>query len=54
MTSRPSPSTWNTWLSTRGLASRLAENLGGPCYTLGQLHAELLYKTVRQEIDTPR
>ena len=38
----------------RGLASRLAENLGGPCYTLGQLHAELLYQTVRQEIDTPR
>ncbi len=37
----------------RGLASRLAENLGGPCYTLGQLHAELLYQTVRQEIDTP-
>ena len=35
----------------RGLASRLAEKLGGPCYTLGQLHAELLYQTVRQEID---
>jgi len=35
----------------RGLASRLAEKLGGPCYTLGQLHAELLYQTVRQELD---
>ena len=38
----------------RGLASRLAEKLGGPCYTLGQLHAELLYQTVRQEMETPR
>jgi magnesium chelatase subunit ChlD-like protein len=35
----------------RGLASQLAHQLGGPCYTLGQLHAELLYATVRQEID---
>jgi magnesium chelatase subunit D len=35
----------------RGLATQLAYQLGGPCYTLGQLHAELLYATVRQEMD---
>lgn len=35
----------------RGLATQLAHQLGGPCYTLGQLHAELLYATVRQEMD---
>ncbi|MAS37061.1 MAG: hypothetical protein CL610_23880 [Anaerolineaceae bacterium] len=35
----------------RGLATQLADKLGGPCYTLGQLHAELLYATVRQELD---
>lgn len=35
----------------RGLAAQLARQLGGPCYTLGQLHAELLYATVRKEMD---
>mgnify|MGYP005846999191 CR=1 FL=1 len=35
----------------RGLASQLAEQLGGACYTLGQLRAEVLYETVRREID---
>jgi magnesium chelatase subunit ChlD-like protein len=35
----------------RGLATQLAHCLGGPCYTLGQLHAEVLYETVRKEMD---
>jgi Mg-chelatase subunit ChlD len=35
----------------RGLAAQLAEQLGGPCYSLGQLRAEILYKTVRNEMD---
>ncbi len=35
----------------RGLAAQLAEHLGGACYTLGQLRAEVLYQTVRREID---
>ena len=35
----------------RGLATQLADKLGGPCYTLGQLHAEILYQTVKQEIE---
>jgi magnesium chelatase subunit D len=34
----------------QGLASKLAERLGGPCYTLAQMKAELLLATVRQEI----
>lgn len=34
----------------QGLASRLAERLGGPCYTLGQMKAETLLETVRKEI----
>jgi magnesium chelatase subunit D len=34
----------------QGLASKLAECLGGPCYTLGQLKAETLLETVRGEI----
>ena len=36
----------------RGLAAQLAEQLGGPCYTLSQLRAEVLYQTVRREIDS--
>jgi Mg-chelatase subunit ChlD len=36
----------------QGLAVRLAERLGGPCYTLGQLRAETLLETVRAEMDT--
>jgi magnesium chelatase subunit D len=35
----------------RGLANQLADKLGGPCYTLGQLKADILYQTVRQEMD---
>lgn len=35
----------------QGLASRLADQLGGPCYTLAQLKAETLLQTVRAEID---
>ena len=35
----------------RGLASQLAHQLGGPCYSLGQLKAEILYETVRKEMD---
>ena len=35
----------------RGLATQLADKLGGPCYTLSQLHAELLYETVKREIE---
>lgn len=35
----------------QGLAVRLANRLGGPCYTLGQLRAETLLETVRSEID---
>ena len=35
----------------RGLAAILAEKLGGPCYTLGQLKAETLLATVKQEIE---
>lgn len=34
----------------QGLASKLAERLGGPCYTLGQMRAETLLETVRQEM----
>lgn len=35
----------------QGLARRLAERLGGPCYTLSELKAEVLYATVRKELD---
>ena len=34
----------------QGLATKLADRLGGPCYTLAQMKAELLLATVRQEI----
>lgn len=36
----------------QGLADQLAERLGGHCYTLDQLHADALLKTVRRELDT--
>ena len=39
-------------LFDQGLADRLAESLGGPCYRLDQLRAEALYATVRQELDS--
>jgi Mg-chelatase subunit ChlD len=35
----------------QGLASKLADRLGGPCYTLGQMRAETLLETVRAEMD---
>lgn len=34
----------------RGLAQELANALGAPCHTLGELKAEALYQTVRQEL----
>lgn len=35
----------------QGLAHALADRLGAPCYTLQQLKAEHLYRTVRKEIE---
>jgi Mg-chelatase subunit ChlD len=35
----------------QGLANQLAERLGGPCFTLGDLRAETLYQTVKQQLD---
>ncbi|MBL8163705.1 MAG: VWA domain-containing protein [Anaerolineae bacterium] len=35
----------------QGLAAKLAERMGGACYSLGQIRAETLYQTVRQEMD---
>jgi magnesium chelatase subunit D len=35
----------------QGLAKGLADHLGGPCYTLSELRAEILYQTVRQELE---
>jgi Mg-chelatase subunit ChlD len=37
----------------RGLAQALANELDAPCYTLHQLRAETLYRTVRGEIKIP-
>lgn len=36
----------------RGLAQELAEALGGPCYTLRELKAEELYRTVKDELES--
>ncbi len=36
----------------QGLASKLAERMHGPCYTLAQLRADTLLETVRKEMDT--
>ncbi len=38
----------------RGLAQQLAVAVGGPCYTLPELKAEALVKTVRQELDSSK
>ncbi len=35
----------------QGLAQQLADKLGGPCYTLAELHATALYEAVRNELD---
>ncbi len=34
----------------RGLAQGLADELHGPCYTLGELKADTLYRTVKDEL----
>lgn len=36
----------------QGLANRLADHLGSPCYTLHDLKAEHLYRAVREELDS--
>ena len=38
----------------QGLAQALADHLKAPCYTLNELKAETLYKTVRDEMDSSR
>jgi Mg-chelatase subunit ChlD len=38
----------------QGLAQGLADHLKAPCYTLSELKAESLYKTVREEMDLGR
>ncbi len=35
----------------QGLAPRLADRLGGPCYALSELKAEVLYETVKHELE---
>jgi magnesium chelatase subunit D len=35
----------------QGLAQQIADAMDGPCYALAELKAELLYQTVRQEMD---
>lgn len=35
----------------QGLAAKLAERLGGPCYTLAQMRAETLLQTVREAME---
>ena len=34
----------------QGLAAKLADRLGGPCYSLAQMRAETLLDTVRSEM----
>jgi len=34
----------------QGLARQLSERLGGPCYSISQLHAQILYETVKDEL----
>lgn len=35
----------------QGLAQQLASQMGAPCYTHAELEAEILYRTVRDELD---
>jgi Mg-chelatase subunit ChlD len=35
----------------QGLAQQLADRMGAPCYTHAELKAEILYQTVRDELD---
>jgi magnesium chelatase subunit D len=37
----------------QGLAQALADHLEAPCYSLGELKAESLYQTIRQEMSAP-
>ena len=37
----------------QGLAQQLADRMGAPCYTHAELKAEILYQTVRDQLDTP-
>jgi magnesium chelatase subunit D len=36
----------------QGLAQKLADHLEAPCYSLKELKAESLYRTVRDELDS--
>jgi magnesium chelatase subunit D len=38
----------------QGLAQKLADHLESPCYSLKELKAESLYRTVRDELDSPK
>ena len=38
----------------QGLAQKLADALESPCYSLKELKAESLYRTVRDELDSPK
>jgi Mg-chelatase subunit ChlD len=38
----------------QGLAKKLADHLEAPCYSLRELKAESLYRTVRDELDSPK
>lgn len=38
----------------RGLAQELADALGAPCYRLPELHAQVLYQTVQEELKLAR
>jgi Mg-chelatase subunit ChlD len=38
----------------QGLAQKLAESLGGPCYALSELRADVLYRTVREQMNNPQ
>ena len=38
----------------QGLAQKLADHLESPCYSLKDLKAESLYRTVRDELDSPK
>jgi magnesium chelatase subunit D len=37
----------------QGLAQKVADHLQAPCYTLAELRAEALVRTVREELDAP-
>jgi magnesium chelatase subunit D len=37
----------------QGLAQQLADSMGAPCFTHAELKAEILYQTVRDQLDAP-